>query len=129
MSLPEAALLAGLVKSPSRLAPTRNFDGAEHRAQIVLPPWPSSASSRPPARSSRSTHPPRIVAQAGNGSINYVADWVMDAINDVLGHVDEDIVVHTTIDSGLQASAEQALDDELAQKGGKTGVAKARWWR
>src|SRR5665811_1761227 len=28
MSLPEAALLAGLVKSPSRLAPSRNFDGA-----------------------------------------------------------------------------------------------------
>ena len=32
MSLPEAALLAGLVKSPSRLAPTRNFDGAEQSA-------------------------------------------------------------------------------------------------
>ena len=31
--LPEAAMLAGLVKSPSRLAPTRNFDGAEQRAQ------------------------------------------------------------------------------------------------
>ena len=29
-------MLAGLVKSPSRLAPTRNFDGAERRAQTVL---------------------------------------------------------------------------------------------
>ena len=36
VSVAEAALLAGLVKSPSRLAPTRNFDGAEQRAQIVL---------------------------------------------------------------------------------------------
>ena len=36
LSLPEAAMLAGLVKSPSRLAPTRNFDGAEQRAQTVL---------------------------------------------------------------------------------------------
>src|SRR5439155_3815539 len=36
ITLSEAALLAGLVKSPSRLAPTRNFDGAERRAQIVL---------------------------------------------------------------------------------------------
>ena len=48
----------------------------------------------------------------------------MDAINDVLGHVDEDIVVKTTIDSGLQASAEQALDEELAQKGDKNGVSQ-----
>ena len=36
ITLAEAALLAGLVKSPSRLAPTRNFDGAERRAQVVL---------------------------------------------------------------------------------------------
>src|SRR5947207_11840561 len=32
----EAAMLAGLVKSPSRLAPSRNPDGAERRAQAVL---------------------------------------------------------------------------------------------
>ena len=36
VTLSEAALLAGLVKSPSKLAPTRNYDGAERRAQIVL---------------------------------------------------------------------------------------------
>ena len=36
VTLAEAALLAGLVKSPSKLAPTRNFDAAERRAQIVL---------------------------------------------------------------------------------------------
>src|SRR5262245_54944259 len=36
VTLAEAALLAGLVKSPSRLAPTRNPDGAERRAQVVL---------------------------------------------------------------------------------------------
>ena len=33
----EAAMLAGLVKSPSRLAPSRNPNGAERRAQAVLP--------------------------------------------------------------------------------------------
>ena len=36
LSVAEAAMLAGLVKSPSRLAPTRNFDAAEKRAKIVL---------------------------------------------------------------------------------------------
>ena len=36
VKLAEAAMLAGLVKSPSRLAPNRNPDGAERRAQIVL---------------------------------------------------------------------------------------------
>src|SRR6201999_2544826 len=36
ITLPEAAMLAGLVKSPSRLAPNRNPEGAEKRAQTVL---------------------------------------------------------------------------------------------
>src|SRR6059058_1379786 len=36
LTVAEAATLAGLVRSPSRLAPTRNPDGAEKRAQIVL---------------------------------------------------------------------------------------------
>src|SRR5260221_11604330 len=36
VKLAEAAMLAGLVKSPSRLAPSRNPDGAERRARAVL---------------------------------------------------------------------------------------------
>jgi penicillin-binding protein 1A len=124
MSLPEAALLAGLVKSPSRLAPTRNFDGAEQRAQTVLAAMAELGFITPASAQVALAHPPRVVAQAGGGSINYVADWVMDAINDVLGHVDEDIVVRTSIDSGLQSGAEKALTEELAQKGDKSGVSQ-----
>ena len=124
MSLPEAALLAGLVKSPSRLAPTRNFDGAEQRAHIVLAAMADVGFISPASEKVALAHPPQIAAQTGNGSINYVADWVMDAINDVLGHVDEDLVVRTTIDSGLQAGAEQALTEELAQKGAKNRVSQ-----
>ncbi len=124
ITLPEAALLAGLVRSPSRLAPTRNFNGAEHRAQIVLKTMAELGFVTPANERLALAHPPRIVAQAGSGSINYVADWVMDALNDTLGHVDEDIVVHTTIDGALQANAEQSLTDELAQKGAKFGVSQ-----
>ena len=124
ISLAEAALLAGLVRSPSRLAPTRNFNGAEHRAQIVLKTMAELGFVSKTNERTALSHPPRIVAQAGSGSINYVADWVMDALNDTLGHVDEDIVVRTSIDGALQANAEQALVDELAQKGGKAGVAQ-----
>ena len=124
ISLAEAALLAGLVRSPSRLAPTRNFNGAEHRAQIVLKAMAELGFVSKTNERAALSHPPRIVAQAGSGSINYVADWVMDVLNDTLGHVDEDIVVRTSIDGALQADAEQALVDELAQKGGKAGVAQ-----
>src|SRR5664280_967249 len=124
ISLPDAALLAGLVKSPSRLAPTRNFDGAEQRAQTVLAAMGELHFINNASAQVALAHPPHVVAQAGGGSINYVADWIMDAINDVLGHVDDDIVVRTSIDSGLQTGAEKALTEELAQKGDKSGVSQ-----
>jgi len=124
ITLAEAALLAGLVKSPSRLAPTRNFSGAEKRAKVVLGAMAELGFINGATERVAATHPPRIVAQVNTGSVNYVADWVMDALNDALGHVDEDIVVQTTIDVTLQANAEKALNEELAQKGDKNGVAQ-----
>jgi penicillin-binding protein 1A len=124
LTLAEAALLAGLVRAPSRLAPTRNFNAAEKRAKIVLKVMAEFRFINKSSERVALAHPPRIVAQAGNGSINYVADWVMDALNDVLGHMDEDITVTTTIDARLQAIAEKALDEELAKKGDKYKVSQ-----
>ncbi|HEX3440559.1 MAG TPA: transglycosylase domain-containing protein [Pseudolabrys sp.] len=125
ISLAEAALLAGLVKSPSRLAPTRNFDAAEKRARIVLAAMTELHFINESSEKLALARPPRVAAQAGNGSVNYVADWVMDVLNDVLGHVDDDIVIQTTIDSTLQANAEKAVGEELAAKGDKAGVQQA----
>ena len=124
VTLAEAALLAGLVKSPTRLAPTRNYDGAEQRAKVVLAAMTGLGVITPSSEKLALAHPPQIVAQPGTGSVNYVADWVMDGVNDILGHVDEDIVVRTTIDSSLQADAEKAVSEELAQKGDKAGVSQ-----
>jgi penicillin-binding protein 1A len=124
LTLPEAALLAGLVRSPSRLAPTRNFDAAEKRAKMVLAAMAELGFISPGSEKVAIARPPRIVAQSGNGAVNYVADWVMDALNDTLGHIDEDIIVQTTIDGTLQASAEKSLADELAAKGAKSAVSQ-----
>ncbi|MGI8526202.1 MAG: transglycosylase domain-containing protein [Pseudolabrys sp.] len=124
ISVAEAALLAGLVKSPSRLAPTRNFDGAEERAHAVLAAMEELKFISPATAKLATMHPPRIAAQPGNGSVNYVADWVMDGVNDLLGHIDDDLVVVTSIDTHLQASAESALVNELNAKGDKGGVSQ-----
>jgi penicillin-binding protein 1A len=125
LALAEAAMLAGLVKSPARLAPTRDFNAAEQRAALVLAAMSNMQFITTASERSAFAHPPHVVTQANNGSVNYAADWIMDAINDVMGHVEEDIVVRTTIDSELQANAEKALDDELAQKGTKANVSQS----
>ena len=122
LTLAEAALLAGLVQSPSRLAPTRNPDGAERRARVVLADMTAQKLIGEDAARSALAHPARAVKPAGADSVNYVADWIMDAVDDLVGRFDQDIVVETSIDPALQGVAERALADALAQKGEKLGI-------
>jgi penicillin-binding protein 1A len=122
LTLAEAALLAGLVQSPSRLAPTRNPDGAERRARVVLTDMAEQKLVGEDAARFALAHPARAVKLAGADSVNYVADWIMDAVDDLVGRFDQDIVVETSIDPALQGPAERALAETLAQKGEKLGI-------
>jgi penicillin-binding protein 1A len=118
----EAAMLAGLVKSPSRLAPSRNPDGAERRAQTVLMAMTDLGFITERMAKTALAQPAHAVKLTGTGSVNYVADWIMDVLDDLVGHVDQDLVVETSIDPALQAVAEKALVDELAQRGPRLNV-------
>jgi penicillin-binding protein 1A len=120
--LPEAAMLAGLVRSPSRLAPSRNPNGAERRAEIVLKAMADAGLITEAMAKTALTQPARPVKPAGTASVNYVADWVMDALHDLIGPVEQDLVVETSIDPALQAAAEKALVEELAARGAKLNV-------
>src|SRR5262245_18740926 len=120
----EAAMLAGLVKSPSRLAPSRNPNGAERRAQAVLTAMTELGFVTETMAKIALAQPARAVKPAGAGSVNYVADWIMDVLDDLVGRVEQDLVVETSIDPLLQAAAEKALVDELALKGQKFDVAQ-----
>jgi penicillin-binding protein 1A len=115
----EAAMLAGLVKSPSRLAPTRNPAGAERRAQVVVAAMTELGFITETMSKAALAQPARAVKGAGAASVNYVADWIMDVLDDLVGRIEQDLVVETSIDPALQAAAEKALADELALKGGK----------
>ena len=113
----EAAMLAGLVKSPSRLAPSRNPSGAERRAQSVLTAMAELGFVTEADAKAALAQPARAVKPALAGTVNYVADWIMDVLDDLVGRVEQDLVVETTIDPAVQAAAEKTLVDELALKG------------
>lgn len=122
VTLGEAAMLAGLVKAPSRLAPTRNPQLARDRAQVVLKAMVDAGFvSDAMARTARA-RPVVIAKEIGPGSTSYVADWVMDTLNDYIGRFENDVIVQTTIDPVLQAAAEKALVEELTKNGDRFGV-------
>jgi penicillin-binding protein 1A len=122
VSLSEAALLAGLMKSPSRLAPNRNLSGANERAAQVITAMAEQGHITEAMAKMALANPAKVWRDKSAGSINYAADYVMDALDDTVGAIDEDIVVTTTIDLKMQAEAEHALTDELNAKGAKFGV-------
>lgn len=122
VSLAEAAMLAGLVKSPSRLAPNRNPEGAEKRAQTVLTAMADVNFITGAQAQAAIGHPSYAVKPVGAGTINYVADWIGEVLDDLVGQIDQNIVVETSIDPKLQSVAEAAIIDELAAKSVKFNV-------
>src|SRR3954466_226746 len=73
VTLGEAAMLAGLVKSPSRLGPNTHPPGAEKRTQTVLAAM-ADAKFITDAQAQASIGHPSFVKAAGAGTVNYVAD-------------------------------------------------------
>ncbi len=123
-TLSEAAALAGLMKAPSKLALDRNPQGATERAAQVLTAMAQEGFVTDGAAKAALANPALARKEAGAGSVNYAADYVMDALDDTIGAIDQDIVVTTTIDPRLQTVAEGALKEELDRKGGKFGVSQ-----
>jgi penicillin-binding protein 1A len=124
ITLPEAAMLAGLVKSPSRLAPNRNPEGAEKREQTVLSAMADAKFITEAQARASIGHPAISVKPVGAGTVNYVADWIGEVLDDLVGQVEQSIVVETTIDPKLQSVAEAAVIDELAAKSVKFNVSQ-----
>ena len=124
VSLAEAAMLAGLMKAPSRYAPNHNLAAATQRAAEVIEAMREQGFITGPMAELALAEPAKPMQPKAGGTINYVADYVMDQLDDLLGPVDEDIAVRTTISAPLQSAAEKALRDALAAKGAHYDVSQ-----
>ncbi len=124
VTLSEAATLAGLVRSPSRLAPNRNPDGAKARAEVVIGLMQEQGYITPKQAKAALNNPARAVEPVDAGTAQYAADWVVDLLDDYVGTVDGDVTIATTIDPTVQAAAEISLVDEIATKGKRFRVSQ-----
>ena len=122
VTLAEAAVLAGLMKAPTKLAPNRNPEGASERAAQVITAMVGEGYITEAMATLALSNPAKAVREEGAGSINYVADYVMDTLDETVGAIDQDIVVSTTISLNMQSAAEKAVTEELDAKGVKFGV-------
>jgi penicillin-binding protein 1A len=124
VSLPQAALLAGLVKAPSRLSPAKNPQAAEARSQIVLSAMRAQGMVSDSEMAAALSGPTTKAAAYWTGSENYVADHVMDQVQELIGEIKQDVIVDTTVDLSLQKLGEEAIRELIAENGEKLKVSQ-----
>jgi penicillin-binding protein 1A len=128
MTLPEAAVIAGLLKAPSRLAPTASPRLALIRSHSVLSKMHDAgyitAVELQKARSKRV-----VFANARRDNdrqaTDYAIDYVLDRMPEALGGGNGEIIVDTTIDRQLQRHASAVVEEALKREGGELDVDQA----
>ncbi len=109
LTIPQAAMLAGLLKAPSRLAPTSNLKGARARAALVTQ---AMVDARFISQAERNALPvARLNVHESPESVSgtYFADWVLPEARDRAGAVYGPQHVATTLDWRIQRLAERAV--------------------
>ena len=106
----EAAMLAGLLKAPSRYAPTNNLQRAQDRGAVVVGLMREQGYLTQAEADEALANPARLSAAAETKAGGYFADWVMGSAPAFLtSETTEDVVIRSTLDQKLQKAAEDAL--------------------
>ena len=130
LTVGEAALLAGLMKGPSRYSPLSDTARAERRATVVLDQMVATKAITPQQRDNAFAQPVRVSRTLASQRAQYFVDWVDSEVRSILGRskddvLQQDLVVETTIDLPIQADAERAIREAAAPDAVARGVQQA----
>jgi 1A family penicillin-binding protein len=126
LSLPEAAMLAGLVRAPSTLAPNRNLDGALARASLVLDAMVETRAISAEQAEAARRQPPRLRVPPENPpGTNYFVDMLGSEVKHLIGSPTADLTLRTTLDLNLQNIAEGVIARRLKAEGRVKRVGQA----
>ena len=123
LRLTEAAMLAGLLRAPTRYAPTRDLDLAMNRTKVVLDAMADAGYINADQAKAAKADPIKL-ARPPNNIGRYFADWAIDQVGGYIGAVTRDITVQTTMDLKTQQAAEVKLHQMIASQGGKMNVSQ-----
>src|SRR5207253_2923273 len=119
LSLQESAMLAGLIRSPNRYSPLSNMDGAVSQRDEVLNRMLELKMISAAEANDAKKGPVHL---AGKHNATPQENYAMDALyRELQGLVSQDQIdggglrVYTSLDPDLQQSAEQSVENDLAQ--------------
>lgn len=128
LTVGEAALLAGLLKAPSRYSPVNDQDRAARRATIVLDKMVEYKAITKEQEAQAFATPVIFSKTLSSQHAQYFVDWVDGQLRDILGgrpqELQGDLVVETTLDLPIDTVAELAAQ-QVVDRDKKQGVQNA----
>ena len=118
VTLSESAMLAGMFKAPTRYAPHVNLAASRARANEVLSNMVEAGYLSEGQVYGARLNPARIVERGDSKTPDYFLDWGFEEVQRIMaGKPNHILVARTTVDLGLQKSAEDALEDTVNKYG------------
>jgi penicillin-binding protein 1A len=120
VSLAEAAVLAGLLKAPSKYSPAWNPALARERAEGVLASMVEAGFASPIDSELNAIAKIRFAepqVMRGETGVEYAVDAVLERLPGLIAGNDDEVIVETTIDRALQRRAQQLVHDLITAEG------------
>ena len=109
ISLAEAAIIAGLVKAPSRYAPTADAQAAVDRAEVVVAVMQDAGMITATEAAGVKPADVKLAAESPQDSVRYFTDWILPQLNGLIDETEKPIDVWTTLDLKMQRAATAAI--------------------
>ena len=109
ISLAEAAIIAGLVKAPSRYAPTADAQAAVERAKVVVAVMQDAGMITATEAAGVKPADVKLAAESSQDSVRYFTDWILSQLNGLIDETEKPIDVWTTLDLKMQRAATAAI--------------------
>ncbi|WP_194744161.1 transglycosylase domain-containing protein [Thermaurantiacus tibetensis] len=113
LSLAEAAIIAGLVKAPSRYAPTADPERARARGATVVETMRDAGLLSAEQAAAADTAAVRFAIPRDQGDVRYFTDWVLAQLETLVDEASAPLEVTTTLVPAHQRAAEEAVHKAL----------------
>jgi penicillin-binding protein 1A len=113
LDLEKSAIIAGLVKAPSRYAPTADPERARSRARVVIATMQDSGAITAAEAAGADVGRVRFVVDKDQGDVRYFTDWVLTQLETLTDEAVEPLDVTTSLNPRHQAAAEAAAKAQL----------------
>jgi penicillin-binding protein 1A len=109
LTLTEAAIIAGLVKAPSRYSPTADAEAAIGRAKVVIEVMRDAGKISQSEADAADPASVKLAPEPRQNSVRYFTDWALAQLDTLVDETVEPIDVWTTLDLRMQRAADAAI--------------------